>query len=270
MQTVLSAVSVSSELSVVEGRVGVPLPSRVGYQTLGTVQEVGSGVHLRPGTRVVTTSGHVSAAVVEAAGCLVVPDHVSDRVALAAILGEETHKGIRKLAPQPYERVLVAGAGLLGLLTVFNLTRRGVADVSVLEPDTARQALAEAFGARVLNPDAAQGRDFDVGFECSASPDGFRALLGSMRPGGRVCVLSDGNWGELTLPPSFRSRELSVVASSDGEDYQSYAAWLWQQSGTPLERLYTQTIRPADLIGAFATLQTLPRPVSLVVDWRDS
>ncbi|WP_425147664.1 zinc-dependent alcohol dehydrogenase [Deinococcus sp.] len=270
VQTLLSAVSVSSELSVIEGRTHLPLPRQLGYQTLGTVTEAGTGVKILPGTRVVTTSGHVSAAVVNEAACLPVPDHVPDRMALAAILGEETHKGLRKVAPLPRERVLVAGAGLIGLLTIFNLVRHGVTQVSVMEPDPARQHLAQAFGARVLHPADLQAQAFEVGFECSASPEGFRELLSRMRPGGRVCVLSDGNWGRLVLPPDFHSRELSVVASSDGEDYHRYAGWLWKQSGTLLEQLYASTVRPADLIAAFDSLQSVPRPVSLVVDWRHS
>ena len=264
VETLLSAVSIASELSVVEGRMGLPLPRTLGYQTLGRVVE-GS---LAVGTRVVTTSGHVSAAVLDADSCIRVPDHVPDRVALAAILGEETRKGMGKVAPQPGERVLVAGAGLLGLLSVFNLVRRGITRVSVLEPEAGRQALARALGAAVLNPDDLEGAEFEVGLECSASPAGFAALLDRMRPGGRVCVLSDGNWGQLCLPPRFHTRELSVVASQDGEDYQGYAAWLWRQPGDLLEPLYRHTVSPAELIPAFGTLRRLPRPVSLVVEWR--
>ena len=89
-----------------------------------------------------------------------------------------------------------------------------------------------------------------------------------MRPEGRVCVLSDGNWGLLVLPPSFHVRELSVVASSDGEDYHAYADWLWTQPEPLLERLFQVTIRPADLIARYTRLRQLPRPVSVVVDWR--
>jgi alcohol dehydrogenase len=263
IQTLLSAVSISSELSVVEGRTDLPLPRKLGYQTLAKVVE---GSDLPMGSRVMTTTGHASAAVLAAQDCIPVPDDVPDRVALAAILGEETQKGIRKVAPLPYERVLVAGAGLLGLLTVFNLVQRGVRQLSVLEPDEAQRQLAQDFGATL--PD--EGTTFDVGFECSASPQGFTDLLARMRPGGRVCVLSDGNWGGLILPPSFHARELSVVASSDGEDYQGYAQWLWQQPTSLLERLFEHTVRPSDLIATFARLRQMPRPVSVVVDWQPS
>jgi len=272
VESLLSAVSVASELSLIEGRVDLSLSRKIGYKTLGRIVQAGEGVSLPLGSRVMTTSGHASAAVLDAHRCIAVPPHVPDRVALAAVLGEETHKGIRKVAPLPHDRVLVAGAGLLGLLTVFNLTRRGISDVSVTEPNPARRELAQAFGAAVLPNDiqvgGAQDETFDVGFECSASPEGFTDLLNRMRSEGRVCVLSDRNWGQLALPPSFHRRELSVVASSDGEKYQAYADWLWTHPEPLLKRLFQFTIRPPELIACYARLRQLPRPISVVVDWR--
>ncbi|WP_310582211.1 zinc-binding alcohol dehydrogenase [Deinococcus sp.] len=272
VESLLSAVSVASELSLIEGRVDLPLPRKIGYQTLGRVVQAGEGVSLPHGSRVMTTSGHASAAVLDAHRCIAVPPHIPDRVALAAVLGEETHKGIRRVAPLPHERVLVAGAGLLGLLTVFNLTRRGMSNVSVTEPDPARRELAQAFGAAVLSygkqVGCAQDETFDAGFECSTSPEGFTDLLNRTRSEGRVCVLSDGNWGQLVLPLSFHRRELSVVASSDGEKYQAYADWLWTHPEPLLERLFQFTIRPPELIACYARLRQLPRPISVVVEWR--
>lgn len=226
-RTRLSALSVASELALA---LRGPFPARLGYQTLSTVEAVGDSVTLRPGTRVVTTLGHARAGLHRADRAVPVPPEVQDRVALAVILGEETHKGVHRVSPQPGEQVLVAGAGLLGLLTVFNLTRRGVWDVTVLEPDPARRALAVAFGAEGCSPGELPHDAFDVGFECSAAPAGFAELLTHLRPQGRACVLSDSNWGALVLPPACHTRELSVVASSDGEDYAAYAAWLWRHA----------------------------------------
>lgn len=271
VRTLLSAVSVGSELSVVEGRApGQEYPCRLGDQTLGVVERGGEGVRLAPGTRVVTTLGHAGGGLHRAADVLPVPAGVPDRVALAAILGEETHKGVRRAAAVSGERVLVAGAGLLGLLTVFNLTRRGVRGVTVLEPDPERRALAGAFGAVAARPGELPHGAFDVGFECSAAPEAFAELLGHLRPGGRACVLSDGNGGTLGLPPAFHARELTVVASSDGEDYAAYARWLWDHPEPLLARLFGVTVTPAELPAAFARLRAWPRPVSLVADWAAS
>lgn len=269
--TLFSAISVSSELSVVEGLPGWEYPSKLGYQTLGVVTQVGESVPLAVGQRVVTMLGHASEGLHQVERLFPVPAQVADRVALCLILGEETHKGIRKVKPALHERVLVAGAGLLGLLTIFNLTRRGFTDVTVLEPDEGRRALARTFGAKeVCRPGSLPHAAFDVGFECSASPAGFAELLGHLRPGGRCAVLSDGNWGSLVLPPEFHSRELTLVASSDGEDYHAYARWLWQNADPVLESLFQLVVTPEALIGTFGRLRDSPRPVSVVVDWQSA
>lgn len=92
-------------------------------------------------------------------------------------------------------------------------------------------------------------------------------MLSHLRPGGRACVLSDGNWGSLTLPAAFHSRELSVVASSDGEDDHTYAHWLWKNTDPVLERLFQRTVSPEELPGTYLELSHTPRPVSVLVDW---
>ena len=263
--------SVSSELSVVEGQVeGLTYPHKLGYQTLGVVEARGLDVSLPLGTRVMCTAGHTDFSRHRAERLIAVPEHVPDRVALTAILGEETHKGIRKLAPQPGEAVLVVGAGLLGLLSVFNLTRRGVTRVTVLEPDADRRALALDFGAAQAHAPGGLPHDhFDVALECSASPAGFAEGLSHLRPGGRAVVLSDGNWGALSLPPAFHQRELRLMASSDGEDYAAYARWLWEHADALLERLFQWEITPQGLPAVYERLRQLPRPVSALVNWAD-
>lgn len=265
VRTRLSAVSVASELGVV---VGGPFPAALGYQSVGVVEAVGTGVTLHPGTRVVTTAGHTPVSIERASRVVPVPDAVPDTVAVAVILGEETHKGIRRVGPHPGEAVLVAGAGLLGLLAVFNLTRRGAVDVTVLEPDAARRARAATFGATAAFAPGELPHDaFDVGIDCSAAPAGFAELLAHLRPRGRAAVLSDGNWGALTLPPAFHARELSVVGSSDGEDYAAYARWLWAHAEPVLGTLFERTVRPGDLPDLYRELTGWPRPVSAAVDW---
>ncbi|WP_424950366.1 alcohol dehydrogenase catalytic domain-containing protein [Deinococcus sp.] len=265
VETCLSAVSVASELSVYLGRVTPDsLPHSLGYQSLGRVQEVGPGVtDLISGQRVVSTWGHASHALVQGERLMPVPEGVPDRLALAVILGEESMKGIRKLALPPGSEVLVTGAGLLGLLSVFNLTRRGHR-AFVREPVPARRDLARRFGAT----EAAGEKRLHFALECSASPAGFQELLESLRPGGRVVVLSDGNWGTLGLSPAFHRRELTVMASSDGEDYPAYARWLWPHADPLLEELFGASLPASALAFVLPALDKDPqRPVSVVLDW---
>ncbi len=267
LETRLSALSIASELSLVVGNVPVIYPAPLGYQSLARVAQVGPDVrHLKVGQRVLDTYGHASHALRPAKTPIPVPEDVPDRVALAAILGEETWRGVRRLNATPGARVLVVGAGLLGFLSVFNLTRRGWT-AEVLEPDPARRALALRFGAaNATHPDA-PGPDFGFALDCSASPDGARAAMERLRRGGRLCVLSDGNWGALTLPRAFHDRELTVIASDGGEDYPTYARWLWAHPEPLLVELFSPTLPPERLPDAYRTYGTSPRPVSAVLDW---
>lgn len=270
VQTTCSAVSVASELSLYLGR-AIPerWPQPLGYQSVGQVVGIGPDMPTTwLGVRVVGTWGHTSHALLPAERLISVPAPVSDSTALAVILGEESLKGVRKLNLPPGSEVLVVGAGLLGLLSVFNLTRLGHR-AHVSEPRPERQALARQFGAAgVWRPGEFSSHPFLFALECSASPEGFHELQEHMQPGGRVVVLSDGNWGALALSPAFHRRELTVIASSDGDDYASYARWLWKQADPGLARLFGSSVPASALADTFPLLRdSRTRPVSLRLDW---
>lgn len=234
IRTLAGAISTGSELPQYEGTARAEsspvYPRMTGYESLGAVVACGEGV-VRPavGERVVAFYGHRTHAVVPAAKALPVPDGVSDTLALLSILTCDVAKGVRRLAVQPEEPVLVVGAGAIGLLTVWVLRAYGIRTVDVVEPRPERAALALRLGARrVLALEAftsVQRAAYAAAFECSARDAGFAVAQEALRPYGRLCVLSDGNREALTLLPAFHERELSIVASSDGWDYQAHAAW---------------------------------------------
>jgi alcohol dehydrogenase len=270
VETRSSAVSVASELSLYLGRAGHSgAVQTLGYQSTGTVRNLGADVPASwQGRRVVGTWGHSSHALIPTEQLIAVPNSVSDLAALAVILGEESMKGVRKLDLPPGSLVLVTGAGLLGLLSVFNLARRGHT-VHVCEPVVERQELAKQLGAaEVWSPGQADGTEVPFALECSASPEGFQDLLAKLQPGGRVVVLSDGNWGTLLLPPVFHRKELTVMASSDGDDYAAYAQWLWETIDPLLERLFETGIPASELPAALQRLNgRRERPISVRLEW---
>ena len=114
--------------------------------------------------------------VVPATRLLRVPDALSTR---AAALTEPTAIAIHTVnlsGVTPGDRVLVTGAGPVGLLTIAVLRARGIDDITVSEPAPARRERALAVGAtRAVAPDALgrapMGRPVDdayvVAFECS-------------------------------------------------------------------------------------------------------
>lgn len=208
------------------------------------------------GDRVVAFYGHRTLGIVPARKAIQVPAGVSDAVALLAILTCDVAKGIRTLAPKPEEPTLITGAGAIGLLTLWVLRAYGVLAVDVTEPSAERRALALELGARsAWAPDVAPpNATYPIGFECSSRDGAFAALQARIGVGGRICVLADGNTQPLTLAPDFHARELTIVGSSDGWDYQQHARWYFARVGDDapaLERLYDERITAGELPALF-------------------
>lgn len=265
VRTIASAVSVGTELPQYRGdeREVIPrgYPRMSGYESLGIVEACGAEVRrLAVGQRVLAFYGQRTYGIVAEAKAIPMPQDVPAPLALLAILSCDAAKGVRKLAPAPDEAVLVTGASTMGLLTLFVLTRYGVRAVDVVEPRPERRALASLLGARhVFAPDALPGDPtYPAGFECSSRAAAFILLQERMRPGGRICVLADGNVEPLTLAPAFHVNELSIIGSSDGWDYQQHAVWYVEQvrsgAAVALERLFELAVTPEELPAAFASM----------------
>src|SRR5438270_4033644 len=102
----------------------------------------------------------------------------------------------------PGERILVTGAGPIGLLVVAALRARGVEDVTVSEPAPRRRERALAVGAgRALLPQALEepgmpndvvDDPYGVVLECSGRADAMEAGLAQLGPAGRLVLVGAG------------------------------------------------------------------------------
>ena len=124
-------------------------PLMTGYESLAEVVACGATVQdIKVGERVIAFYGHHTAAVVPASRVVPVPAGILDQLALLVILACDTAKGLSKVPVQPSDHILIAGAGAIGLLTLFNLHARGARHIDVLEPLARRRSLADRLGAR--------------------------------------------------------------------------------------------------------------------------
>ena len=277
VRTAVGSISVGSELPLYRGdaRFGreAGYPRMTGYENVGIVLAHGDDVSsVHPGQRVFASYGHRTHGVLPEGKVVSVPDRVSDQVALLAILSCDVAKGIRKVAPGPEERVLVAGAGAIGLLTVFVLRAYGTGNVDVIEPLADRRVLAAKLGARsAVDPEASVPDGHAVAFECSGRDGAFWLLQRKLGTGGRLCVLSDGNLEPLVLRPEFHEKELSIFASSDGWDYRQHARWYFdvvRDVYTGLEDIFDLHTTVKDLPHIFeAMAQEETRPIKVLIDY---
>ena len=265
IQTSAGAISIGAELPQYCGTArsseAVRYPRMTGYESVGTVVARGVDVErLNVGDRVVAFYGHRTHGIVPENKAIFVPDGIADELALLVILTCDVARGIRKVAPAEDEPVLITGTGAIGLLAIFMLRAYGVRLVDVVEPREERRALALQLGARAaLSPQEMMNRSeiYPVGIECSSRNAAFELLQGRMQYTGRICILADGNIEPLVLAPAFHEKELSILGSSDGWDYQEHARWyfsIMREHAHTLKQVFDCRTTANDLISTFESL----------------
>ena len=287
------------------GRIGafvVEQPLVLGHEASGEVVAVGAGVtSLRPGQRVSLEPGvpdlvceqcragrynlcpdmrffatppidgafaeHV---VVHEAFAHPVPDSMSDD---AAALLEPLSVGIwacRKGGITAGSRVLITGAGPIGLVSVQTALAFGATEVVVSDVNPARLALARDLGATDV-VDARESSVVDLSrkpqvlLECSGFPpaisDGIRALD---RAGRGVLVGMGGD--EVPLPLSVvQERELELTGTFRYANTWPTAIALVTSGRVDLDRLVTGTYALADAVEALTASRRDPTSVKAVV-----
>lgn len=274
------------------GRIGsfvLEAPLILGHETAGTVVEVGGSVTgLARGTRVAIEPGvpcgtcdlcrrgrynvcpdvvfHATPPVdgtlqeyvaVRADFAFPLPDAVSTREgALIEPLAVAVWAS-RKAAIEPGDRVLVTGAGPVGLLAMQVAASRG-ASVTVSDIDRGRLELAGELGAdAVFTPDDETAEDqgsFDVLLECSGSHSATRAGLHRLAPLGRAVLIGMGPGEDLAVPVSLlQERELQLTGIFRYANCYPTAIDLVASGKVQVSALITSTY---PLVGAAAAIES--------------
>ncbi len=229
VQTRFSAVSRGTESLVFNGRVpeseyermrcpfqtgAFPGPLKYGYASVGVVRE---GFADLLGRAVFCLFPHQTAYVVPARAVTLVPDNVPlERAVLAANL-ETAVNAIWDAEPRLGDRVTVVGAGVLGCLCAYLLSRQLGIEVELVDVNPERIAIARHFGVEFSLPDAARG-ERDLVLHTSATETGLRRALELAAPEATVLELSWFGDGEPRLPlgRAFHQRRLALRASQVG------------------------------------------------------
>jgi len=131
---------------------------------------------------------------------------------------------IRRSRLEIGERVVVIGAGPIGLLITALARAAGASRIAVVEPADHRRALARAMGADVaLDPaeeiegpimELTDARGADVVFETSGSAAGFDAAQRLVRKHGRLVMVALYEGRQLRLEANIAVlKELDIIAS---------------------------------------------------------
>jgi threonine dehydrogenase-like Zn-dependent dehydrogenase len=191
-----------------------PGPLKYGYLNVGVVEQ---GPPLLVGRTVFCLHPHQTAYVVPASAVVEVPEGVPPERAVLAGTVETAVNALWDAAPLVGDRVAVVGAGMVGLCVARLLVGIPGVEVTVVDVDPGRAAVASAVGARFATPaEAPGGRELVV--HASASSAGLQLSLDLLAPEGTVVELSwygDAEVG-LRLGGAFHSGRLSIRASQVG------------------------------------------------------
>lgn len=202
-----------------------------------------------------------------------VPDSVSDE---AAALLEPLSVGVwacRKGAVAPGSRVLITGAGPIGLVCVQVARAAGASEVVVADLNTERLRVATELGATATVASGsvsitqwyAGRRPPEVLLECSGHPGATGEGIRALAPAGRAVLVGMGG-DELPLPLSVvQERELVVTGTFRYAGTWPTAIALAASGQVDLERLVTGRFGLADTSAALTAARDVPGAIKSVI-----
>ncbi len=246
-----------------------PFPVKYGYAAVGRVVE---GDAALTGREVFVLHPHQDVFAAPAAMAVPVPEGVP---AARAVLGANMETALNVVwdaGALPGDRVAVVGAGVVGALVAWLCARLPGAEVTLVDIDPGRAALAAALGCGFALPEAAPG-DCDVVVHASASAAGLATALAAA---GQEATVVEASWyGDRAIPvalgDAFHSRRLRLVSSQVGQVPPGRRArWTTRRrleaalallADPALDALVSGETAFADLPGAYAAI--LDRPGTL-------
>jgi 2-desacetyl-2-hydroxyethyl bacteriochlorophyllide A dehydrogenase len=188
-----------------------------------------------------------------------VPDHVPDRVAATVEPCAVGLHAVRAARLQPGERVLVMGAGPIGMMTLLWLAHDGVRHITVTDFSRERRNLAARHGAHlVLGPAsddvpariaAAAGGPPAVVFECVGVEGTIQQAMNLVAPRGRVVVVGACMTPDQFLPMTGIGKHLTL---------QFVLAYTRDEVAETLTALSEGRIDPSGLVTRTVSLDELP------------
>jgi len=209
-----------------------PFPVKYGYATIGRIE---AGPEALAGRTIFALHPHQTLFDLPAESVVIVPLEIPlSRAVLAANMEtalNATWDAAWDAAPGPAGRIAVIGAGVVGTLVGFLCARIEGAEVTLVDIDPAREALARALGLNFAIPGAAPA-DCDFVFHTSATAAGLATALNIARDEATIVELSWYGAGMVSVPlgGAFHSRRLKIVSSQVGKVAPSHrATWTHRQ-----------------------------------------
>jgi NADPH:quinone reductase-like Zn-dependent oxidoreductase len=192
-----------------------PFPVKYGYCATGVVEE---GPAQLLGRNVFCLHPHQEVFDVAGGELAVIPPEIPPRRATLTANMETALNAVWDSGAGPGDRIVVVGAGIVGLLVAALAARLPGAHVTSIDVNEARRPLAEALGAHFATPDITP-RNADIVFHASASSQGLNTAIRCAGLEGTVVEMSWYGDRPVTvdLGDTFHSGRLKLISSQVGQ-----------------------------------------------------
>jgi NADPH:quinone reductase-like Zn-dependent oxidoreductase len=191
-----------------------PFPIKYGYSAAGIVT---AGPEKLMGARTFALHPHQDHFQVAETQLIAIPDAVPSRRAVLAANMETALNAHWDAGTSPGDRVVVVGAGIVGLLVAYLARRIPGTDVVTTDLDPSRARLANALGVTFAAPGDIPS-DRRIAFHASATSAGLQTAIDTCAFEGRIIELSWHGATAVTvnLGGAFHSRRLQIISSQVG------------------------------------------------------
>jgi threonine dehydrogenase-like Zn-dependent dehydrogenase len=193
----------------------LPFPVKYGYATVG---RIAAGPAPLFGRLAFVLHPHQTMFVVPADRVALLPENLPPSRAVLAANMETALNAMWDAAPGPADRIAVIGAGVVGALCAWLAGKLPGAEVTLVDIEPRRAAIAAALGVSFALPDAAAG-ECDLVIHASATASGLATALRLAGEEASVVELSWYGAGEVAAPlgEAFHSRRLRLISSQVGQ-----------------------------------------------------
>ena len=237
VRTLWSGISRGTERLVFEGRVPTteaavmraplqdgdfPFPVKYGYCAVGCVERGPDDLKSRD---VFCLHPHQDRFVAPLSMLVPVPENVPARRAILAANMETALNGMWDSGVEEQSRIVVVGAGIVGLMIAHLGVHMLKSNVTVVDIAPERRAIAESFGASFASPDSSP-KDADVVFHTSATAAGLATAISAAAFEAKIIEISWYGEGTVAAPlgGAFHSRRLQLISSQVGHVAPSHRA----------------------------------------------
>ncbi len=192
-----------------------PFPVKYGYAMVGVVAD---DAPFHAGRRVFCLHPHQTRFSIPAEAAIPIPDHIpSERAALAPQI-ETAVNALWDGAPGIGERIAIVGAGVIGCLVAWLCARLPGAEVTLIDRDPNRRAVAARLGVGFAEPGESLPESCDRIFHASGTPEGLTLAIGL---GGFEAVIVELSWYgaepvPVVLGGAFHAQRLTLKSSQVG------------------------------------------------------